>query len=108
MLIIALFDIVNEGLTKVFDWYNEFVFDGGRRDSASKAEFFGFGDALVSTESGANLAAEADFAEDDVFFAELTSCDGGGDGHTNGEIGGRVSEFHAADDVDKNVFVGEL
>ena len=86
-----LFDVANEGLAKVFYWDNEFVVDGGGTDGMKEAEFFGFGDALVSTEGGANLAAEADFAEDDVFFAELTSCDGGGDGHANGEIGGRVS-----------------
>lgn len=42
--------------------------DSGGGDGVGEAEFFGFGDALVGTEGGANLAAETNFAEDDVGF----------------------------------------
>lgn len=73
----------------------------------TEAEFLCFGDALIGTEGRTNLAAEADFAENDVFLAELTSGDGGGDSHADGEVGGGIVELDAANDVDEDVFIGQ-
>lgn len=58
--------------------------DGGGGDGVSETEFFGFGDALVGAEGGADFATETDFAKNNVGFVELAASYGGGDSHTNG------------------------
>lgn len=101
-------NIFNEGIAEVADGDDEFVFDGGGGDSAGETEFFGFGNALIGAEGGADFAAEPDFAEDDVFFGEFATGDGAGDGEANREISGRILELEAANDIDKDVLVGEF
>lgn len=105
---LLLIDIFNEGIAEVADGDDEFVFDGGGGDSASETEFFGFGDALIGAEGGADFPAEPDFAEDDVFFRKFATGDSAGNGETNGEISGRILELEAANDIDKDVLVGEF
>ena len=102
---LAFIDVFDEGFAKVGDGDDEGVFDGGGGDGVFEAEFFGFGDALVGAENRANFPAEADLAKDDVIFGEFAAGDGGGDSETDGEIGGGILEFHAADHVDEDIFV---
>ena len=49
--------------------------DGGGADGVSKAELFGFENALVGAKGRANFATEADFAKNDVIFVEFATGD---------------------------------
>ena len=77
-------------MTEVANRDNEFVFYGSWGDGVSEAEFFGFGDALVGTKSGADFPAKSDFAEDDKIFGKFAPSDSGGNCKTNCEVGGGV------------------
>ena len=73
-----------------------------------EAEFFGFGDALVGAEGGANFAAKANFAKYYVIVVEFAAGYGARDGETNGKIGSGIVDFETANDVNEDVFVGEF
>lgn len=63
---------------------------------------------MIGTEGGANLAAETDFTEHDVFFGELAAGDGAGDGKADSEVGSGILELQTANDVDEDVLVREF
>ena len=95
-------------MAKVFDGNHEFVLNRRGSDGAGEAKLLCLGDALVGTKGGADFPAEANFTKNNVVFVEFTTGDGGSDGEADGEVGARVVKLHAADDINKNIFVLEF
>ena len=81
LFIIHVFD---QRGTEIFDWQNEFIFDGGGRNGVFEAKFLCFGDATIWCNDAANFPAQANFAKDDDFFVQFTTSGSTGDSHTNG------------------------
>ena len=82
--------VANEGVAEVFYRKDERILNCARSDGMGEAEFFRLGDALIWAEDGADFSAEADFAEDDVFFGEFPAGGRRGNRHTDGEVGSGV------------------
>src|SRR6266550_2269537 len=56
----------------------------------------------------ANLAGETDFAEDYGIFLELQSLGRRTDGQANRQVGRRLADLDAADNIDIDVIFGQL